>query len=305
MLCDMRGRLSFVPTVPRGNGYEGCMSGATYKLVCGCCQQLWATLQRGIMLARRLALPCSVFLLLGIILSACATQGSKTRVQGFVHLPIADSERSYGCMLYVPPDHDPRSASPLIVFLHGYGERGDDGEKVLEAGIAKAIESNPERFPCLVLMPQCPDDSWWGKINSARFTGMKDATPVIDLALAETLKQYRIDKNRIVLTGLSMGGYGTYYYAAHHPDTFAAVLPICGPAYPDGVQAIADIPIRIFHGDADTTVSPDDSRAMVKALREAGADVAYTEYPGLNHNSWDEAYADPETIAWLLNAKRR
>jgi predicted peptidase len=198
-----------------------------------------------------------------------------------------------GYIVYEPSDYDATRPWPLILFLHGAGERGGDPWRAAEVGIGPAIAAHPERFPCVVAMPQCPKDGWW-----------TTAFPHIDRALEETLAAYTIDADRVYLTGMSMGGYGTWRYGGQHTDQFAALLPICGGGNMEEAPQLATLPIWAFHGSADDVVSPDESRKIVEAVRLAGGDVHYTEYPGIEHNSWDETYTNPNVIAWLREQKQ-
>ena len=179
------------------------------------------------------------------------------------------------------------------MFLHGAGERGSDGLLQTDVGIPHAIRKDPGRFPCVVAMPQCPAGSAW-----------KDRLDIVDETIARSLADYNVDKHRIYLTGLSMGGYGTWAYGARHPEMFAALIPICGGGQTTDAPALAKVPIRVFHGGVDSVVNPSASRAMVEAVKNAGGNIEYTEYPDLNHNSWDATYGNPDVIAWLLAQRR-
>ncbi len=213
---------------------------------------------------------------------------------GFIDksMKVDGHERRY--VVYVPRGYDPARKWPLVVFLHGAGERGDDGLLQTEVGIGRAIRRWPDRFPCLVVMPQCPTGVWWD--------GAEDD---IDVSLDQTCREYNIDEDRVYLTGLSMGGFGTWIYGALHRDRFAALRPIGGGGDGDDAPALAGIPVWAFHGAQDTVVPIEESRKMVEALRAAGGDVRFTEYPDADHNSWDPAYSDPESIRWLLSQTRR
>jgi predicted peptidase len=201
-------------------------------------------------------------------------------------------ERTY--VVYVPENYDPARRWPLVVFLHGMGERGHDGLIQSEVGIGTAIRRHSERFPCVVVMPQCPADKIW-----------TEAFDHIDQAIAEAIDDYAIDRDRILLTGLSMGGYGTWSYGALHAETFAALMPVCGGGSVEDAPALATVPIWAFHGGVDSVVAPERSREMVSATKAAGGEVRYTEYPDVDHNSWDRAYGDAEATAWLLAQKKR
>ena len=186
---------------------------------------------------------------------------------------------------------------PLILFLHGAGESGNDDVKPTTVGIGPAIEAAPERFPALVVFPQASRGYGWHGFNLAAAVA----------ALDDAERRYAID--RVYLTGISMGGYGTWHLALQQPERFAAIVPVCGgldPAYTPAAaaQRLASMPQWIFHGDADTIIPVEQSRVMVRALRAAGAEVRYTEYAGVGHNSWDRAYAEPDLMPWLLAQRR-
>jgi predicted peptidase len=181
-----------------------------------------------------------------------------------------------------------------VVFLHGAGERGEDGLLPTAVGIGRAIRRHPERFPCLVAFPQCPRESDWTA-----------AGELLDVVLAAVAQEYRVDPDRIHLTGLSLGGIGTWVHGARRAGTFASLMPICGRGREADGAALARVPIWAFHGGADPVLPPDGSRRMVAAVRGAGGEVRYTEYEGVGHNCWDRAYGDREAIAWLLGRRRR
>jgi predicted peptidase len=226
-------------------------------------------------------------------------------------IDVHGAEQRY--VVYVPEGYTAETAWPLIVFLHGAGERGDDGLAQTKAGLGPAIKKMPSRFPAIVLMPQCPREQVW----NTRHDGL-------DAQLAKTLADYNIDESRIYLTGLSMGGYGAWLWGAIHTDSVAAIMPICGGGAPTAIQnllgvgggnpygshasrlrALATVPIWAFHGGADGVVPPEESRNMVKEIKARGGNIRYTEYEGVGHNSWDRAYQESEGIEWLLKQKKR
>lgn len=241
----------------------------------------------------------------------CAANGG-TRVNlsdagtatGFINMTTASDGREQPCVLYVPRNYDPSEPWPLVVFLHGMGERGSDGLRQTAVGIGPAIQRRPNSFPCLVLMPQCPSDSIWATSDARWARNAKDASGHVDDAIAQVLERYTVDRDRISLTGLSMGGYGTFMYGARHIDTFSALMPICGGGDVKDAAVLARAPLWVFHGGDDPVVSPKKSKEMVEAVRAAGGNVQYTEYPGVHHNSWEKAYADRKAIRWLLEQKR-
>ena len=221
------------------------------------------------------------------------SRADKSEVTGFLNrtVTMVGEERRY--VLYKPWEYDSSTSWPLIVFLHGAGERGDDGLKPSDVGLGRAIRHHAERFPALAVMPQCPEDSWWDK-----------ELGVVDAVMDAALQTCSVDEDRIYLTGLSMGGFGTWWYGAMHPGRFAALLPICGGGRPEEAGELARVPIWAVHGADDAVVPPSESRRMVEAVREAGGTVEYTELAGVGHNSWDAAYGDPAIIRWLFEQER-
>lgn len=198
------------------------------------------------------------------------------------------------CAEYVPPGHDPARPAPLVMFLHGAGERDGEEQAPHEVGIGPAIEAHPRRFPCLVVMPRCPADLWW-----------TDVLHHVEAALDAALDRHEVDLDRVYLTGMSMGGYATWTYGARHADLFAALLPVCGGGRRKDIPGLAGLPIWAFHGADDAVVPAEESRRMVQAVRQAGGQVKYTEYTGVGHNSWDLTYGDAEAMEWLLAQRRK
>ena len=201
--------------------------------------------------------------------------------------------------LYEPADRT--AAMPVILFLHGAGESGADGLRPTTVGIGPAIVRSPERFPALVVFPQASRGYGWRGFNL-------DAAIA---ALADVTRTYDIDEDRVYVTGISMGGYGTCAVSLARPERFAAAAVICGGMDRGGLRVadvaarLAHIPHWLFHGDADTVIPVEHSRFYADALRSAGGDVRYTEYAGVQHNSWDRAYAEPELLPWMLAQRRR
>ncbi len=212
---------------------------------------------------------------------------------GFLNKTMEIDGQPRGYVVYVPRDYDPGKAWPLIVFLHGAGERGDDGLIQSEVGIGTVIRRRVKEFPAVVVMPQCPEGGWWDK-----------AVPHIDEAIKVTLADYTIDSSRVYLTGLSMGGFATWMYGAHHADQFAALMPICGGGDVKDAAALAKTPIWAFHGADDGVVPPKESTDMVEAVKKAGGSIQYTEFEKTGHNSWDKAYGDPKAIKWMFKQKK-
>ncbi|PAP78618.1 phospholipase [Rubrivirga marina] len=184
-------------------------------------------------------------------------------------------------------DAEPDRAWPLLLFLHGAGERGDSLEAVTVHGPVKERRMGRD-LPFVIVSPQVPTGQRWtaGRVAA-----------VLDDALAT----YRIDPARVYLTGLSMGGFGTWEAIQKMPDRFAAAVPICGGGLPLGLDAARDVPVWAFHGAMDPVVPIEMSVGMVRALRNAGGDVRFTVYPDAGHDSWTETYANPELYEWLLS----
>lgn len=211
------------------------------------------------------------------------------------HLRTLDFEgepRRYS--LFLPAGYDPAKKYPVILFLHGAGERGDDGAICAQVGLGPAIVANPDRFPCIAVFPQARRT--WA-------AGSPDAKAAL-AALDQVMKTYSCDADRVILTGLSMGGMGSWSNAAADPEKFAAVAPICGFESAETALKLKGKPVWSLIGDADGERLLQSTRTMVSALRDAGSDVRYTEYRGVGHNSWDRAYNTPELIAWMLSQKR-
>lgn len=200
---------------------------------------------------------------------------------------------------------------PLVLFLHGAGERGDDNERQL-AYLPKlmATESHREKFPCYLLAPQCRSGQKWVDVSWAEVKNSpqpKEPSHQMKAAigmLKRTLAEEKIDPNRVYLTGLSMGGYGSWDLVARHPEWFAAVAPICGGGDVATAKRFADVPLWAFHGDADRAVNVARSRMMIAALKKAGGQPKYTEYPGVGHNSWTPAYEKSDLLEWMFQQRR-
>jgi predicted peptidase len=194
-------------------------------------------------------------------------------------------------LLYLPWEYDTKEQKwPLIVFLHGAGERGDDLEKVKRHGIPKILEKEMD-FPFIVVSPQCPAKTWW----TEHFRSV--------IALIDYIKEsYNVDSSRIYLTGMSMGGFGTWFLAELYPEYFAAIAPVCG----GGEQIVAsrlEMPIWAFHGAKDNLVPLKRSQEMIDAVKAAGGDVKFTVYPDLKHECWTRTYENEELYKWFLSHK--
>ncbi len=200
--------------------------------------------------------------------------------------------------VYLPPDyqHGESWKWPLVLFLHGAGERGTELTELFRHGLMQHIQEGKD-FPFIVVAPQCPHDWTWDR-----------SLDELDCLLKDIICNYDVDTQRIYLTGLSMGGIGTWHWGAKHPDIFAALVPICGATmpllgFPERIAVLKDMPIWVFHGADDQVVPVERSEELVRVLKELNAPVRYTKYAGVGHNSWNRAYAEPELIPWLLSQK--
>jgi predicted peptidase len=232
---------------------------------------------------------------------------------GFLDRTVTITGVTYRYQVYVPVDFQSKKKWPVILFLHGSGERGSDGLLQTDVGLPHAIRLDKSRFPFVVVIPQCEKEKIWGD-------------PAMEIqalgALENSIKEFHGDRNHIYLSGLSMGGYGTWEFASRNPGRFAALVPICSGVrpikdmpqlrvtkvddaritdqYAEVARRVGSTPVWMFHGDVDQAVPVEESRKMSEAIKAAGGNVKYTEYPGVNHNSWDRAYAEPELVPWLL-----
>lgn len=236
--------------------------------------------------------------LLVVTLAAGCTPGGKSNwadVAG-LHRPLAfrgQVTRTVGAkyLLYLPEGYGQKKTTwPLVLFLHGSGERGDDPEMVKRHGPPRLVAEG-RQFPFILVSPQCPEDRRWDVDTLGALLDQLSAT-------------CDVDPDRVYVTGLSMGGFGTWAMAQRWPDRFAAIAPVCGGGDPEKARDIARLPIWVFHGVRDTVVPIASSEAMVMNLREYGSPVRFTAYPETGHDAWVQAYDTPELYTWLLAQRR-
>lgn len=253
-----------------------------------------------------------VLSLAGLPLASVAGQAVQT---GFLDKSVTLGGVAYRYQLYVPANYSATQKWPVILFLHGAGERGNDGYLQTTAGLGNVIRRKASAYPAIVVFPQVPTDSTW--------IGLPGNVAIA--ALDKTLSEFSTDADRVYLTGLSMGGNGTWHLAYRYPTRFAAIVPICafvvvpdaakgfkaavptdsGVPYITLARRIAAVPTWIFHGEVDPAVPFTESREAVAAIRRAGGNPKYTEFLGMEHNVWDAAYASPQFIEWLFAQRRK
>ena len=201
---------------------------------------------------------------------------------------------AYKYLKYLPEGYDGKKKFPLLLFLHGAGERGDNLDLVTVHGPPKLIKKG-KKFPFVVISPQCPRDSWW---DAHALAGLLDSV----------ITMHAIDKSRIYCTGLSMGGFGTWELGSFYPERFAALAPICGIGrWPDSRGytpfLMSEKPVWVFHGAKDSVVPLEESQRMVDALKRRGGKPKFTIYPKANHDSWTKSYDNPKLYEWFLSHK--
>jgi predicted peptidase len=212
-----------------------------------------------------------------------------------------------------PENYNENESYPLVIFLHGSGERGDDNESQLKHGSALFTDAeNRKNNPAIVLFPQCPKDGFWAPIKISK-NGLSyeesskptDAMQLLIRLIKEIKKTEAVDKNRMYVLGLSMGGMGTFDLICRYPKRFAAAITICGGVNTNRLKKLAKMPIRIYHGDADPIVSQQHSRDAYIELKANGSQNAELFiFPGVQHNSWDMAFEQPDFLSWLFSKKK-
>ena len=223
------------------------------------------------------------------------------------------------CIL-LPENYDAAKTYPLIVFLHGRGESGNDNEKQLTHGAKLFLQDSiRKKYPAIVVFPQCSATNYWSNVQAVTsgtkngkrsFYFVADGEPTSPLRLLMSLVgnlqvRYRIQQKQIYVMGLSMGGMGTFELVRRMPNTFAAAVPICGGAHPATATQLVKTKWWVFHGGKDDVVLPEFSQKMVTALKQQKASVKFTLYPDANHNSWDAAFAEPQLLQWLFQQRKQ
>ncbi|HET6779097.1 MAG TPA: alpha/beta fold hydrolase [Gemmatimonadales bacterium] len=258
----------------------------------------------------QLLLACSGRLF--FLICPAGTQAAAQQQTGFLDRTVPLAGKPVRYQVYVPFDYPSRQDWPVILFLHGAGERGTDGLRQTQVGLGPAIRRSQDRFPAIVVMPQAPPESIWrGTVAEMSVA-----------ALEQTTKEFRVDRSRTYVVGLSMGGYGAWTLALKHPRRFAAIVAVCGGILPPGhlteldaglrekdpyaelARRLGGTPVWLFHGARDSLVPPEESRRIHKAFNKAGYKINYTEYPDVGHESWIPAFGDPMLWDWLFQQRR-
>jgi len=248
-----------------------------------------------------------------LMLAACSPEPR------FLERSVRVGDRDYKYRVWLPPHYTKVKRWPVILYLHGSGERGDDNLKQLAIGLPISLERHPDRYKCVVVIPQCLDGhEWYGEME-------QQALAALDKSIAE----FHGDRRRVTVTGISMGGAGAWYLGRHR-SRWAAIVPVCGEVarartdpfpidpppdvarivgaqdpYATLAELIGTIPVWAFHGADDKVIPPTESRAMVAALRARNGNVRYTEYPQVGHNAWDFAYEEMALPKWMMVQKKK
>ncbi|WP_026896857.1 carboxylesterase family protein [Daejeonella oryzae] len=247
-----------------------------------------------------------IFLLLSSIVQA---QNSNQ----FLERQLVSGNDTLPYRILMPQNFDENKKYPVLFVLHGAGERGNDNQAQLTHGSKLFLKEDVrEKFPAIIIFPQCPKDSYWSNVEVESVNGKREfmfqkrGKPTIAMKLVMSLvkemksKSYT-DKERIYVGGLSMGGMGTFEVLRRLRNNFAAAFSICGGDNIENVKKYKKVPLWIFHGGKDDVVPPENSERVVSALKSLGAPVKYSLYPEANHNSWDQAFAEPDLLPWLFS----
>ena len=230
-----------------------------------------------------------------MMLVLLALTGAAPQESGFLDKTIDYNGAAVKYIVFVPKGYTPEKPHPTILFLHGSGEQGDDGKKQATQGLGNAIKLAEDKWNFIVIFPQKPP----GRGGFAEHEKL-----ILDI-VEKTKKEYKVDDKRFYITGLSMGGYGTWMLTCKYPTMFTAAAPICGGGNPADAAKIKDLPLWNFHGDKDTAVPIKRSQDMIDALKAAGATPKFTIYPGVGHNSWDKAYREENLHEWFLQQVKK
>ena len=241
-------------------------------------------------------------MLVGMIATATTPVTAGERATGLLSRTVSVGGSSYSYQVYVPANLKQGEKVPVIVFLHGIGQRGEGGFVPSEGGAGMMVKSYMERMPAIVVLPQCRKGRYWNDSEMAE---------MVIQTLDQTVEEFNGDMERSYLIGVSMGGYGAWHMASEYPGKFAAVVPICGGSplrsgdrFTQIARRVGKTPVWVFHGAADRVVPVSESRQMVEAMKATGGNVRYSEYAGVGHNVWLNVASESELIPWLLKQRR-
>jgi predicted peptidase len=246
-------------------------------------------------------------LLMIALLLVTPAQSLPKETSGF--LPKTFTSRSGQQMpyrIFVPHGYDSRKKYPLVLWLHGGGGRGTDNLRQISGGNTAGAgvwtkPENQEKYPSIVVAPQCPENEMWTTVDLAKPTRQLEL--VLEL-IASIQKTYSIDERRLYVAGQSMGGLGTWGLISEHPQMFAAAIPVCGGGNEQLAPKLVHVPIWAFHGEKDQAISVERSRRMIAAIRKAGGTPRYSEYKDVGHNSWERAFSEPDLLEWVFAQRR-
>jgi predicted peptidase len=239
-----------------------------------------------------------------------AWEGEREKYEDYeAHTFEGSSGETLKYQVLEPRNFNPRKKYPLVVFLHGSGGRGPANiRNVTDASVPAQLATDDVygKYDAFYLVPQCPGPNTWaqGAWMNQRPTTRPSVQNILYELIDETVASNPIDTRRLYITGLSMGGFGTFSAVSARPDFWAAAVPVCGGWDPAEAKLLKDTPMRIFHGDEDKAVKVQYSRDMFAAIKTAGGDIEYKEYPGVGHNSWLNAYWEPTMWKWMFAQKR-
>lgn len=250
-----------------------------------------------------------IFIILAALSCALVSASAQNKYEAKVFESSEGEKLNY--QLLTPSNIKKGEKYPLVIFLHGMGERGSDNKKQLTHGGQMFLNpSNQDKYPAYVLFPQCPETAFWAFSGVPRGFKLNEEPqmPPVFKAVKEMIDHYLafpdVDKSRVYIMGLSMGGMATFDMVARFPEIFAAAIPICGAVDPSRLANVQGVNFRIFHGDADRVVPVQCSRAAYKALKEAKVNVEYFEFAGCDHASWNPAFNTPDFMEWLFKQKK-
>jgi len=255
-----------------------------------------------------------LFMTLYTVVFSQLLQGEEERT--YLYKTEVKNDDTLRYRIMYPLGFDETKEYPLVIFFHGMGERGVDNERQLAHG-SKLFKDSLEKYPAIVMFPQCPPTDYWANLSrpdkggAARkfdFYYNEEANPTMDIVIDvvnDLVAETFIDNSRIYASGLSMGGMGTFEFAYRMNDKLACAMPICGGGPKDKAEGMTDVPFWIFHGLKDDVVHPRYSIMMMQAIQQAGGMAKITLFENANHNSWDPAFADPNYLKWMFNQKRK